>query len=253
MADDAPESGPARLIALLWKGAGEPPRRGRPSRLGLDRIVATAISLADTGGLGGLTMRALARALDASPMALYAHVDGRDELMALMLDQVCGAMRRRHVADEWRPRVEAMVRDNRDLMLQHPWIVELPAGRPPPGPGLAAKYDLDLRALDGLGLDGLQMDRTLAALLDFAAGSARQTVAARVERASSGLSDEEWWALHAPYLQRVFDAAAFPMAARVGLAAAEASGSAYDPEAVFNRGLLLMLDGLEQQLKHPGA
>ncbi len=255
MAHDAsPPSDPGRLVSLLWRERAEPGRRGRPSRLDAEGVVAAAVALADAQGLPGLTMRSLATALQASPMALYTHVGSRGDLLALMLDRVCGAMPRRPGPfDSWRERVAAMARDNRDLQLRHPWIVDLPATRPPPGPGLAAKYDRDLAALDGLGLGSLGMDQTLAALLDLAAGSARQAAAAGAARRESGLGDVEWWALHAPFLDRVFDPAAFPVAARVGPAAAEASGGAYDPDAAFEAGLALMLDGLERRVAPEGA
>lgn len=251
MSRDARPSGPARLIALLWD-ADEPRARGRPPRLALGRVVDAAIELADRDGLSALTMRALAASLRASPMALYGHLGGRDDLLALMLDRACAAMSRRPPASPgWRAGVEAMTRDSRDLVLRHPWIAELPASRPALGPGFTAKYDRDLAALDGLGLDPLEMDRTLAALLDLAAGSARAAVAARRAAEATGLADEEWWALHAPWFDRVFDPAAFPVAARVGPAAAEAAGSAYQSDATFEAGLALMLDGLERRLARP--
>ncbi len=256
--DPSSPSDPGRLVALLW--VAEPadatpvPLRGRPSRLDIRQIVEAAIGLADALGLEGLTMRALAGALRSSPMALYAHVPSRADLLVLMLDRACAAMSRREPEGAgWRARVEAVVRDHRDLILNHPWIAELPATRPPPGPGQIAKYDRDLRALDELGLGAVELDRTLAALLDLGSGSARQAVAARRERGGSGLTDEEWWAALAPHLERAFDPERFPLAARVGTAAATATGGAYDPNATFEHGLVLMLDGLEDRLRRQGG
>lgn len=255
--DPASPSHPGRLVALLWAeelaDATSTPSRGRPSRLGVEKIVGAAITLADALGLEGLTTRALAEVLRSSPMALYAHVPSRADLLVLMLDRACAAMSRREQnGGGWRALAEAVARDHRDLILRHPWIAELPATRPPPGPGQIAKYDRDLRALDGLGLDPVELDRTLAALLDFAGGSARQAVAARREQEGSGLTDQEWWAALAPYLEHAFDPERFPMAARVGTAAATATGGAYDPNATFEHGLALMLDGLEDRLRREG-
>lgn len=251
-------SNPGRLVALLW--AAEPadaaptPSRGRPSKLGVGQIIEAAVALADALGLEGLTMRALAGALRSSPMALYAHVPSRADLLVLMLDRACAAMSRREPdGDSWRARAEAVARDHRELIVNHPWIAELPATRPPPGPGQIAKYDRDLQALDGLGLGAVEQDRTLAALLDLASGSARQAVAARREREGSGLTDEDWWTALAPYLERAFDPERFPLATRVGTAAATATGGAYDLNATFEHGLVLMLDGLEDRLKRQGG
>lgn len=252
--NDAPPPDPARLVALLWSTGPAELSRGRPSRIDLAGIIEAATGLADTGGLGALTMRALAQALRSSTMALYNHVPSRSSLLVLMLDRACGVMiRRKPDADSWRARAEVVARDHRNLILRHPWITELPATRPPPGPGQAAKYNHDLSALDGLGLDALEVDRTLAALLDLASASARQAVAARHERENTGLSDEAWWAAVAPYFGQAFDPARFPLAARIGTAAATASGGAYDPEATFELGLALMLDGLDKRLQRHGS
>ena len=251
--DPASPSDPARLVALLWSERDAGPRRGRPSRLDLGRIVEAAIALADEHALAGLKMRALAEALGSSPMALYAHVPSRGDLLVLMLDRACAAMPRREPEEgSWRARAAAVARDHRDLILRHPWIAELPATRPPPGPGQITKYDRDLAAFDGLGLDAVELDRTLAALLDLAGGSARQAVAAAREREASGLTDEAWWAALAPHFGQVFDPARFPLAASIGTAAAEATGGAYDPDAAFEHGLALMLDGLGERLRRRG-
>lgn len=58
--DTTPPPDPARLVALLWREQDAGPRRGRPSRLDLARIVEADIALADLRGLSGPTMRVLA-------------------------------------------------------------------------------------------------------------------------------------------------------------------------------------------------
>jgi hypothetical protein len=59
------------------------------------------------------------------------------------------------------------------------------------------------------------------------------------------MTDDEWWSANAPLLEKVFDAERYPTAARVGEAAAEAYGAAYDPEHAFEFGLQRVLDGIE--------
>jgi AcrR family transcriptional regulator len=39
-----------------------------------ERVLRTAVALADRGGIESLSMRKLAQALDVVPMALYRHV-----------------------------------------------------------------------------------------------------------------------------------------------------------------------------------
>jgi AcrR family transcriptional regulator len=53
-----------------------------------ERVLATAVALADRGGIGALSMRKLAQELGVVPMALYKHVANKDELLDGMIDVV---------------------------------------------------------------------------------------------------------------------------------------------------------------------
>src|SRR2546430_2174150 len=77
--------------------------------------------------------------------------------------------------------------------------------RPPLGPGLMAKYEHELSALDGLGLDDVEMDAALTYLLTFVQAWARAAADAQAARQDTATDDEQWWAAHAPLLQRVLD------------------------------------------------
>jgi TetR/AcrR family transcriptional regulator, tetracycline repressor protein len=55
-----------------------------------ERIAATAREMIDEVGVEKLTMRAVAARLDVSAMALYHHVEDKDELLRLVGDDVLG-------------------------------------------------------------------------------------------------------------------------------------------------------------------
>ena len=55
-----------------------------------ERVLRTAVALADEGGIESLSMRKLAQALDVVPMALYRHVANKDELLDGLVDVVVG-------------------------------------------------------------------------------------------------------------------------------------------------------------------
>src|SRR5689334_16926774 len=80
--------------AAAAQPAGAAPRAPRRHQgdpdLTRERIVAAAIRVADAEGLAQLSMRRIATALDAAPMSLYRHVDGKDELLVSMMDNVLG-------------------------------------------------------------------------------------------------------------------------------------------------------------------
>ncbi|MFJ8580147.1 TetR/AcrR family transcriptional regulator [Micromonospora sp. NPDC093277] len=236
---------PARTLRLLWRQPDESPRRGpRPGR-SLDDIVTAAIELADADGLDALTMRAVAQAVGVAPMSLYTYVPGKAELLDLMLDAGYTRMPRPDRSGEpWRARVAALAGDNRELYTAHPWATEVATGRPPLGPGMMAKYEYELRAFDGTGLDDVQRDAALTYVLDFVRAAARSAAEARLTRRETAWSDEQWWAANGPLLARVLDERRYPTAVRVGAAAGAAQNAAYSPDRAYQFGLARVLDGL---------
>jgi AcrR family transcriptional regulator len=235
---------PARTLALLWR-VDQPPRRGPERGLDLDTIVGTAIALADREGLEAVTMRRLAQELGVSTMSLYTYVPGKNELIDLMVDAAYQQMPRTDTTGKpWRQRLIAIADDNRALYLAHPWAATVSTLRPPLGPGLMAKYEHELAALDGLGLTDLEMDDALTHLLSFVQANARASNDARAAQLASAMDDRQWWAANAPLLARILDERAYPLAARVGSAAGAAHGSAHDPDHAYRFGLDRVLDGL---------
>jgi AcrR family transcriptional regulator len=242
---------PARTLRLLWRDPMAGPRHGPRQGLTVNQVIAAATALADAEGLDGVTMRRVATSLGVVPMTLYTYVPGKAELLDLMLDSAYARMPRADTTGQpWRQRLAVIAAENRALFEAHPWAATISTIRPPLGPGLMAKYEHELSALDGLGLDDVQMDDALTHLLAFVQAWARAAADARSNR-ESAMDDEQWWAAHAPLLEKVLDPAAYPLAARVGTAAGTARGAAYDPEHAYRFGLQVILDGLAAQL--PGA
>jgi AcrR family transcriptional regulator len=245
MADAHSSSGdPARSIALLWRDPAAVPRRGPARAWDLDAVVAAAIDLADDGGLAAVTIRAVARAVGAAPMSLYTYVPGKAELLDLMLDAAYAAMPRADTSGRgWRERVRAVAEENRGMFADHPWAPRVSTGRPPLGPGSIGKYEHELAAFDGLGLDDVDRDACLAYVVEFVRAAALAVHDAADARAG-GQDDAQWWAEAGPVLERVLDPAAYPLASRVGAAAGTAHGSAADPDHAYRFGLDRVLDGL---------
>jgi AcrR family transcriptional regulator len=236
---------PGVVLELLWRtGDDAGPRRGPRPALTVDGIVERAIAIADRDGLAAVTMRRLSESLGVRAMALYTYVPGKAELLDLMLDRVYADVPDAPWPEDWRERLTALALDNRALYDAHPWAAGLSPGRPPLGPGLMAKYERELQALEGLGLDDLEIDAGLTFLLDFVRSSALTTHHAHDAQRASGMTDEQWWAASAPVLERVLDPGAYPTAARVGTAAGTAHGGAYSPDHAWRFGLERVLDGL---------
>ncbi len=237
---------------MLWRDPAAGPRRGPRQGLTVDQVVDAATSLADAEGLDAATMRRVAQALGVVPMTLYTYVPGKAELLDLMLDAAYAQMPRTGTTGPpWRQRLTAIAAENRALFEAHPWAAAISTTRPPLGPGMMAKYEHELSALDGLGLDDVDMDAALTYLLTFVQAWARADAGARAVQDDTAMDDERWWAANAPLLARVLDERAYPTAVRVGTAAGTAHRSAYSPGHAFEFGLQRVLDGLAVLIDGP--
>jgi AcrR family transcriptional regulator len=238
---------PARALELLWRAQlPQPARRGPPQRLTVDEIVSAAIRLADTDGLAAVTIRRVAELVGVTTMSIYTYVPGKRVLLDLMLDALYADMPRRPWrARSWRKRLTVVARDNRDLLMAHPWAGAVTSpSRPPLGPGLMAKYEHELSAFDGTRLDDVEVDAALAFLLEFVQAAARTATDARAVREASRMDDADWWEANGPLLAQIFDERAYPRAVRIGAAAGAAQGGAYNAERAYEFGLRRVLDGL---------
>jgi AcrR family transcriptional regulator len=236
---------PARSLAILWRTGERASRKGKPD-LSVDLIVRAAIEVADAEGIAALSMRKVAERLGVGTMSLYTYVPGKAELLDVMLDTVCGEVAMpEDVPGGWRGRLELIARENLALFQRHPWMLQVSATRPPLGPNIVAKYDYELRAVDGIGLDDLEMDSVITLINGYVTGAARGAVEAAQAEGNTGMTDEEWWYAHSPFFAKVFDPARYPLATRVGATAGEAHNAAYDPRHAFEFGLQRVLDGIE--------
>jgi hypothetical protein len=88
------------------------------------------------------------------------------------------------------------------------------------------------------------MDAALAWTLAFVRDWARTATAAVTVREATALTEQQWWERAGPLLGEVLDPARFPLAVRVGAAAGQAQGAAWDSAHAFDFGVQRVLDGL---------
>ena len=227
MSAELPDGGDAAGGALPSSGTPQGRRPGPRSSLDVDRIVRAAIALADRSGLDAVSMRRVAAELGVAPMTLYGHVPGKDELVDLMLDFVMTKLYAEGApSGNWRARLDTVARVNRNLLLRHPWVAHLAPGRPSLGPQSMRKYEIELRAVDGLGLGELEMDLLVTLVNRF------------VLSAVGGPPG------HSSADPASIDADRFPTAARVGRVAGGQLSADDARDRVFEFGLDRLLDGI---------
>jgi AcrR family transcriptional regulator len=117
--------------------APRPVRRHRPNRtpLSSERIVDAALAIMEREGYEAVTMRGIAHELGTGPASLYAHIDGKRELDALLVDRVA---REVHIPDpdpeHWQQQIVQVGHDLRAAMLRHPGVARAVIGYIPTGP-----------------------------------------------------------------------------------------------------------------------
>jgi AcrR family transcriptional regulator len=186
----------------------DPPHTEGLSR---ERIVATAIELADAAPRGEITMRGLASRLGVrSPMALYRYVTSKDGLVDLMADEMYGLV---HVdrGAGWRPALRSLGLSAWETVQAHPWFARLAFSRPPLGPRALDMYEAALAELEPLSLPAAERMGAVSTVLGHVFGSGLALLEERMMRTGTGLTtDQDLAAAAAPYLERIAEAGAHP-------------------------------------------
>ncbi|MEU7717736.1 TetR/AcrR family transcriptional regulator [Streptomyces tibetensis] len=228
----------------LWERMERPTPLPRAS-LTLERIAAAAVEIADEEGGAAVTMRRLATRLGVAPMAAYRHVDGKDDLWALMIDRVFRDLAVPEGATDWREVLRSYALQTRELMLAHPWMAVMPMPLVMLTPSRLAVAERQLAALAGFGLDADSVMAAFRAVASFVHGAAQTEIALRDYQERNGWTsgDETRQAL-APQMRYLMSTGRFPAFEQYALGATRKDDRAWE----FAFGLDCVLDGIGQRL-----
>lgn len=244
-----------RGIALAW-GVAANPQRGPKREMSVERIVETAVELADAEGIGAVSMAAVASALGFTPMSLYRYVSAKDDLLLLMQEHATGVPpEATRVLEGWRDKLLALYTEQVLLYQRHPWMLSLPITGSPITPNSSAWLDASLSALEGT---PLTVDERMAVALAVT-GSARWcgiVQAGYTEQSrGSGLSPDQVAVREAELYDRVITAEEFP-ALRVaiddGVFTSPADPFRFAMERVLD-GVSAYMDALDRGAPHERA
>lgn len=203
-----------------------------------ERVLRTAMALADERGIDALTMRELAGRLGIEAASLYNHVSGKDDLLTGMTDLVIAEIDLPSESTGWREAMRRRALSARALFGRHPWAAALIDTRMQAAPSGLAYADRVLGTLLRAGLSPAVAGNAFLALDSYIYGYERQR--SILARDDGGASTDG--------VQEVVDAiqpGAFPALAAVAAAYAE---QPFDEDAGFAFGLDLLLDGIERLL-----
>lgn len=227
-------------LDLLW-GAGTSTPVTRPG-LTPARIVAAAVELADDGGLDAVSMARIAERLGFTTMSLYRHVQGKEEILLLMLDSVAAVPAELdEPLDDWRDGLRRWCHAQWTMLGAHAWIVDVPISGPPVTPNQLTWTDRALATLEHTGLAESEKAGVVLLVATYMHNSAR--LSAGLGDAASG----ESVAAYSTLLGRLADAERFPALRRAVDAGAYdyPDGTAEeDRQLGYEFGLDRVLDGV---------
>jgi AcrR family transcriptional regulator len=218
------------------------PRPRRDHDLSRERIVATAVAIADADGLAELSMRRIATALDVATMSLYRHVQSRDDLLLAMIDAAIGELRlptRRPTG--WRASLQLCARLEWALFQRHPWLApSMSLTRPQLAPNAMRRSEWVMAAFDGTLVPLDQRMYIQILLFTFVRGLATALQPETDALRDSGLTAAEWMQSQAATFAQVVSTRDMPHFQQ--LAAVDFD---FDLDKLFEFGLSRLLDGLD--------
>ncbi|MEO8475864.1 MAG: TetR/AcrR family transcriptional regulator [Actinomycetota bacterium] len=207
--------------------------------LSRERILDTAVVLADGGGIEAASMRKVALELGVVPMALYKHVANKDELLDGMIDVVVAEIDPPEPGLDWKPAVRARILSARQALLRHPWASRVMEYRTQPTPTVLTYMDSMIGMLRA---GGFSMDLTHHAV--HVMGSRMMGFTQELFNDTSEVPPDAEAAMFAAMAE------AYPSIYELFLSVSHDDGSVVGPgcddQFEFEFALGLMLDGLER-------
>jgi AcrR family transcriptional regulator len=150
---------------------------GRRPRLTRERVIQAALSVADSGGLGSLTIRSLAKELGAKPMSVYYHVANKDEILAALVDIVFSEIQLPVPGGDWRSEMRKRAASAREVLARHRWAIGLLESRTDPGPANLRHHDTVIATLQAAGFSAELTAHAYALIDSYVYGFALQEAA----------------------------------------------------------------------------
>lgn len=203
--------------------------------LSRERVLQSAVTIADGSGIAALTMRSLARALDVKPMSLYYYVANKGEILDAIIDMVFGEIDMPSTEGHWQSEMRRRASSVRQALQRHPWAIGLLESRSAPGPATLRHHDATLGVLRNAGLSVALTAHAYALLDSYIYGFALQEAALPFNGADTASEVTE------PIVE-LFSAGDYPHL--VEIAAEHVLQPGYDFADEFDIGLNVILEAL---------
>lgn len=208
-----------------------------------ERALAAAMTIADTEGIGALTMRRVARELGVEAMSLYYHVANKDDILDGMADMVFSEIELPSYDVDWGAAMRQRAGSLRDALLRHRWALSTLESRSSPGPATLRHHDAVLGRCRAAGFSVAMSAHAFSLIDSFVYGFVLQEITlpfqddnleVKVEEIIGGLSPDQY-----PHLTE--------------LTVEHVLQEGYSYGAEFDLGLNLILRGLAEAAGQEGT
>jgi len=165
---------------------------GRPAQISRDDVLRASLAIADSGGLGAVTMQAVARRLGVTPMALYRHVANKADLLDALVEGLLTEFPLPAGDLPWDERLRALGRGIREVARRHPSLFPLLLQRPAVTPESRRVRDAASAALKEAGLGAAQARRAERLLSTVVLGFAASEATGRFRDHPRSVIDEDF-------------------------------------------------------------
>jgi AcrR family transcriptional regulator len=141
---------------------------GGPDRR--QRILDAALAIADDKGLDAVTMRAVAARVGVTAMALYPHVQSKEDLLDGLVGRLLAELSLPDPAMPWPDRLREIARSARDTAHRHPAVMPLLFARPAVTPDAVRVVDAFYQALLDAGVPDREVARVERLVTTFVLG-----------------------------------------------------------------------------------
>ena len=209
------------------------------ARLNKERVLTTAVALADRHGVESLSMRKLADELGAGAMSLYHYVPNKEQLLDGMVDIVFSEIEPPTTDADWKTAMRNRALSTREALRRHPWAIGLMEGRTTHGPANLTLHNAVLGCLREAGFS-LEMTVHAYSVQDaYIYGFALQETDMSPESADD-------FAAEAQRQMHEYEAVLAEYPYLVEVVGGYVAKSGYDYAGEFLFGLDLILDGLDR-------
>jgi AcrR family transcriptional regulator len=215
---------------LVW----DEPEDARSTKLSRGDVVAAALEVADSEGLEAVSIRRVAAELSVRPMTLYTHIASKDDLVALMLNQMSGELLvPQPLPGDWRAALRLIARRAYDAYVKHAWALQAFGRGTRVGPNMLRRAEQSAAAIAGLDLSPADAWIALSIVHEWTIGHALHVVTLNEDQELTGRLGGA-------------DSGEFPRMAEVfGVGREQAR------EVAFDAALETVLDGIEHRYVAP--